>query len=409
MMMKVSFVVNTFGRSKAISTAVWALLALFLLGSNDNSNKIGRVIVEANELRTRRMEIVILGDSYIAGNGARAADGTRNYNDAECYTSPTNWVGLYIECLRAGYANNGENLAVKVVNAACSGSFIQNVAASQLDSITSNTNLVFLTVGGNDLGFAQLLQTCYYLAWLNLTQCEELFDDYIEVAVDVFDRFKALLQAIVKRIPPGAKVVVVGYPYLSLDVDIPIVNLNPFQVFPIAEKVRESGILWDRLQEIAVDQVNEELKIDTIVFENIKTLFDGHEPHPLPGVVNRNRWIHEFEPIQTLGFTEENYHYNALGHQRLGLYLCGSRDYGVSQSLVPDPRCISCSPIAVLGSAYVGFSGPRSLPTRFDASGSYGIAGTIATYMWDLDGDGIFDVTTTVPYYEHQYFNEFIG
>lgn len=46
------------------------------------------------------------------------------------------------------------------VNATCPGATTSTVALTQLSALTPGVKLVTLTVGGNDLGFADLFETC---------------------------------------------------------------------------------------------------------------------------------------------------------------------------------------------------------------------------------------------------------
>ena len=63
-----------------------------------------------------RLKIMLLGDSYTAGNGARQANGsTDNFGPRGCYRSNSNWGQKYVNQL----TNLGYN--VTLINRACSG------------------------------------------------------------------------------------------------------------------------------------------------------------------------------------------------------------------------------------------------------------------------------------------------
>jgi uncharacterized surface protein with fasciclin (FAS1) repeats len=47
----------------------------------------------------KRLAVVALGDSFISGNGARASDGSRDYDDLTCYRSEHSWAAQYGKCL----------------------------------------------------------------------------------------------------------------------------------------------------------------------------------------------------------------------------------------------------------------------------------------------------------------------
>jgi hypothetical protein len=58
------------------------------------------------------------------------------------------------------------------------------------------------------------------------------------------------------------------------------------------------------------------------------------------------------------------------------------------------------TPIATAGGPYLGRAGE---PIAFDASGSLSPVGSIATYEWDFNGDGKFDLSTTSPTVTYTY------
>lgn len=87
---------------------------------------------------------VALGDSYSAGNGA-------------------NSTNLNAACNRNTYAYpyllaQQKSLALTFV--ACSGAQTPDIINNQVNSVTSDTNLVTITIGGNDIGFTNLIIAC---------------------------------------------------------------------------------------------------------------------------------------------------------------------------------------------------------------------------------------------------------
>jgi len=88
---------------------------------------------------------VALGDSYAAGDGAGSylSDGT------ECHRSLSGYPGLV--------AAKG-SLALNLQ--ACSGATTDDVLTLQLGALSATTSYVTITVGGNDVGFGQVMTTC---------------------------------------------------------------------------------------------------------------------------------------------------------------------------------------------------------------------------------------------------------
>src|ERR1700737_1237361 len=88
---------------------------------------------------------VALGDSYSSGVGTRTY-----YNDGtSCQRSPYAY-GPKIAAAR-GYALNFQ---------ACSGAKTTDVNSNQLGPLNSSTNLVTITIGGNDAGFSNVIVNC---------------------------------------------------------------------------------------------------------------------------------------------------------------------------------------------------------------------------------------------------------
>ncbi|MFG2908185.1 SGNH/GDSL hydrolase family protein [Kitasatospora sp. NPDC048286] len=87
----------------------------------------------------------------------------------------------------------------------------------QIDAVDAATDLVTVGVGGNDLGFAEILKSCIELGAVRLgqgTPCKDKFDASLP---DRFDRLRngydRMLTALHAK-APSAKVLAVGYPHL---------------------------------------------------------------------------------------------------------------------------------------------------------------------------------------------------
>ena len=78
----------------------------------------------------------------------------------------------------------------------------------------------------------------------------------------------------------------------------------------------------------------------------------------------------------------------------------------VVQSVLSAIETSTKSPIAYAGGIYTGSVG---VPITFDVSGSFDPDGTIVSYEWDWDHDGMYDETTTSPTIDHTWNVEFNG
>src|SRR5271166_3340131 len=89
---------------------------------------------------------VALGDSYSAGVGAGSYIGSSGSCDRSTKAYPQLWAGAHAP---ASYAF-----------IACSGATTASVISGQLSALSSATTLVSITVGGNDVGFPSVMETC---------------------------------------------------------------------------------------------------------------------------------------------------------------------------------------------------------------------------------------------------------
>lgn len=77
-------------------------------------------------------------------------------SDSDCYRSTIAWP----EQLRSQVQASQASQPLTFTFAACSGATTVDVRAYQLDMITKRTDLVTMTIGGNDLGFSEVITTC---------------------------------------------------------------------------------------------------------------------------------------------------------------------------------------------------------------------------------------------------------
>jgi hypothetical protein len=89
---------------------------------------------------------VALGDSYSSGDGA----GNYYSDSGSCLRSPNAYPALWA----AAHSPSSFNFV------ACAGAKVPDVESSQLSAVTSATSLISITIGGNDIGFSSVMQTC---------------------------------------------------------------------------------------------------------------------------------------------------------------------------------------------------------------------------------------------------------
>lgn len=121
----------------------WLTLLLAVLATVAGLTVAATPSAEAGGRHSRSLSYVALGDSYAAGFGAG-----RYVND--CYQSRRGYPALLDRQTQASLR----------ANASCNGATTRTVLATQLSALSPRTDLVTLTVGGNDLGFATVATTC---------------------------------------------------------------------------------------------------------------------------------------------------------------------------------------------------------------------------------------------------------
>jgi lysophospholipase L1-like esterase len=139
---------------------------------------------------------VALGDSYSSGTG------TRTYYDSNCQKS----VHAYPYLLRNAHPN------WTFVHAACSGATTSSLLSGQIGSVTSDTNWVSYTIGGNDAGFADVITECAFPSWAS--DCNGAIDDAQAFINNTLPGRLDQVNNAIKSRAPAAKVIVLDYPRL---------------------------------------------------------------------------------------------------------------------------------------------------------------------------------------------------
>src|SRR5829696_4972632 len=145
---------------------------------------------------------VALGDSYASGTGTRSyiSDGTTCQRSTKAYPS--------LIAAGRGYALNFR---------ACSGARISDVTNTQLSALTTATNYVTISVGGNDAGFADVLTECAMPGWAS--NCNGAIDRAQAYVNGSLPAQLGTLYSAIRARAPYAKVVVVGYPRIFMGED----------------------------------------------------------------------------------------------------------------------------------------------------------------------------------------------
>jgi lysophospholipase L1-like esterase len=223
---------------------------------------------------------VALGDSYTAGPGIPVL----RPDPIGCQRSTSNYPALLAAALHIG----------DFTDVSCSGARTDDMTASQqvplgtnppqFDALRPGTDLVTLTIGGNDIGFADIFQTCARLGVINpfSNPCERQAtaggtDIYAQRIAVTAPKVAQVLQGIRER-SPRATVLLVGY----LRILPPAVGCYP--VFPIA---RGDVPYLDGLQQRLIAMLADQAGDHGAVFVDVYARSLGHDACQLPGV----KWV----------------------------------------------------------------------------------------------------------------------
>jgi lysophospholipase L1-like esterase len=219
-------------------------------------------------------EYVALGDSYAAGVGTAGSSG-------HCGRSPAAYPSLY-----AAQAN-----LVNAHFAACSGASTMDVVGSQLGDLNPATSLVSITIGGTDVGFADVMTTCVLNGDDACVDKAHQADEVVDGPLG--DNLSATFQAI-RSHAPNAQLVVLGYPHVVED-------SGPCSLSTTKRRALNEGA--DRLADVTRDRASKA----GARFVDARPAFAGH------GYCADDPWINGVMFTDVSG----SFHPNAAG-QRLG-------------------------------------------------------------------------------------------
>ncbi|MFX0538678.1 SGNH/GDSL hydrolase family protein [Ornithinimicrobium sp. Y1847] len=220
------------------------------------------------------LEYVALGDSFSSGTGTRAS------TDADCYRSQYGYPALLAQA-------HGLQLDYQ----ACSGAVVADVHRNQLAALSDSTDLVTMTIGGNDVGFASVITQCALPGWLS--NCQGRINQAREVLNNEMPaRYDALFAEVGLR-APSADVVIGNYPHLFNGR-----NCNLATFFSAAE-MRELNAATDELASL----IEARTSAAGFRYVDARPAFQGH------AVCDSPEWINGLSMPIT-----ESYHPNRAGN-----------------------------------------------------------------------------------------------
>lgn len=219
---------------------------------------------------TAQTRYVALGDSFAAGMGAGGETG-------RCVSSPQSYPEVFAE-------DSGVDL---IANASCSGATTSDLLKRQLIALDDRTDLVTLSIGGNDLGVADIASDC---AAGKAIPCRNELSSALSLLNVLPDRLSAVYSAVAQA-APNARIVVTGYAlmYDATDPNAPD--------FGLAAAINAATVGLNEVIRTAVDA--QRAKGVPMMYVGVD--FDGH------GIGTKTPWVN------TKGFAA--FHPTAAGYR----------------------------------------------------------------------------------------------
>lgn len=256
----------------------------------------GMCLTVPAQAQASSLSYVALGDSYSAGSGVLPLD-----------------LSAPLECARStvNYPHDLANrLGLNLTDVTCGGAKTQDFAGSQypgvapqLDALNDSTNVVTMTIGGNDSNtFIDAILACGSAGIITLGfghPCESLYGNSFDNTIDntTYPALDATLAA-VKAKAPNARIAIVGYPWIVPAQAVP----GCFVKMPIASG--DIPYLRD-LETHLNDAVKRAAADNGVSYVDMSAVSDGHDACEPSGT----RWI---EPI-LFGTNYVPVHPNATG------------------------------------------------------------------------------------------------
>jgi hypothetical protein len=347
----------------------------------------------APEGADQTLDVLVIGDSYSAGNGA----GGTTYGPAGCYRNTAHWSEKYASGLRdRGYP-------VRLANHACSGGRTPDVhtpramdtrsgrttpappgvtTTAQADDhlrttdpcntqafpdeefwtyrttavsggkitydctrtlrpqahfVTPETDLDVFTKGGNDAGFSTIVQSCFVSVTRTAAACRAAVATARGLVPTIKQRLVEDVAALrAHGLRPDARILQLGYPWLQLDNDFVLPDPPSLTPYPAGDEVR--SLITDATAALAsvpaVVNVGHPGQMSFV--DGVTTAFSGHEPDAR--LTNPGTWINE-----ALSGADTNlwYHPNDAGHTAYAALLLAQGTWGAPTAAPAAPPATS--------------------------------------------------------------------
>lgn len=351
-----------------------------------------RAASTANTARPAPLRVLTLGDSYSAGNGAGAYSAVNvsgvQHGAAGCWRSRLNYAERFAAAIRASPYNQ----PATVTNAACSGAvtrdyfFAKDGRPAEQAAVTSNFDVVFVTFGGNDAFFKDIVKFCLVGASddarycdPNLARAEGLINGGVNGGIG--KRLLGVLGDIRDRSSASAKIVLVGYPFLEGNKNYTLPYARGVKRAPVAvgRRLYNINVEADALQAAVVAAVNRQPRFagnNPVIFKSVHNMFgvpgSGKTYHGLYAARdNPPRWMVQPGDTPPPRYVDTYYHPNPDGWANEATIL-------VADPHIPKTIPVMYVPLTTMPTGTVGTPYRSHIPS----------SGGRAPYSWS---------TTTLP------------
>jgi lysophospholipase L1-like esterase len=199
----------------------------------------------AGQAKAATVNYVALGDSYSSGTGTGSESGS-------CSQSSQAYGPLWASQTGATFTFG-----------ACSSATTSSVISSQLSYLSSSTTLVSLTIGGNDVGFSSIMETCVLES---TSSCESAVNSAETYANDTLPGHLDTMFADIHAHAPNAKIVLLDYPdFYDTSVSI-CIGLSGADHTALNNGINDlDGVLQSAAAR------------DRATFADVRSVFSGHE------------------------------------------------------------------------------------------------------------------------------------
>ena len=245
------------------------LLTVLLLGLTP------LVVALSPAAQAATVRYVALGDSYASGLGS----GSYIASSGSCDRSTKAYSALWA----AAHA------PASYTSLACAGAKTGDVISTQLGALNSSTTLVSITIGGNDVGFSDVMVNC--VIWSTSTCVNKVNAAENDARTNLPGELDAAYTAI-RAAAPNARVVVVDYPRFY--------HVGVWYCIGLSDtarsKINEGADVLDSVIQSAAARHG-------FVFSDVRSAFVGHE------ICDSSSWLHSVDWTDV----SQSYHPTATG------------------------------------------------------------------------------------------------